>query len=195
VSKKRSNLVGREILKGVLWSGLFIVACGSPSFVPKIIPQISRLISYKIGKRRKSTAGRKKVYNAFEHLRRRGLIKAEWRNKQAYVFLTAKGKILAGKYQINDLRIEKPRKWDRLWRILIFDIKEKQKAKREALRGKLKQMGLYQLQKSVWVCPYNFFGEIKLLREFFGLNNGEMKIITAYEIENDKIIKKHFGLR
>lgn len=107
--KEKDNLC-KEILKGVLWSGLFVVTCGSPTFVPKIIPKISRLISFKLKKENGKYSGHRKVYNAFEYLRRKDLLKAQWRNKQVYIYLTAKGKKLAGKYQINDLRIKKPKK-------------------------------------------------------------------------------------
>ncbi|OGI25885.1 MAG: hypothetical protein A3J76_05130 [Candidatus Moranbacteria bacterium RBG_13_45_13] len=193
--KVKERYLTRSILKGILWSGLFVVACSSPKFVPKVLPQISRLIFPKKKKIAKSGKHERQTYDAFNYLRKKGLIRAIRKNKQVYIFLTGKGKKLAGKYQINDLEIKKPKKWDKLWRILVFDIREEQRAKREALRGKIRQLGLYQLQKSVWVYPYNFFSEIKLLREFFGLKNDEMKIITAYEIENDKDIKKYFGIR
>jgi len=77
---------------------------------------------------------------------------------------------------------------------LIFDIQDKQRIKREALRGKIKELGLCQIQKSVWVYPYDFKKEMILLREFFGLTNAEMKLITASEIENDELIKDFFKL-
>jgi hypothetical protein len=78
--------------------------------------------------------------------------------------------------------------------VLIFDVADKHKIKREALRGKLKDWNLCQLQKSVWVCPYDMHKEIEFLRQFFGLNKAEMAIITASDIENDYKLKKHFKL-
>jgi len=191
----KSTYIARSILKGVLWSGMFVVASSSPNFAVNILPQIAKRISYKL---KKSSGGKgpdKKFSNAFYYLKRRGLIEVQKKKGQIYIFLTKEGKKLAGKYQINDLQIEKPKKWDRLWRILIFDVEENSRIKRDALRGKIRKLGLYQLQKSVWVCPYSFMKEMRLLREFFGLNENEMKIITAYEIENDKPIKKYFNLK
>ncbi len=90
----------------------------------------------------------------------------DYRGKQLYITLTPEGRKEVGKYQIDDLEIKKPLRWDKKWRILIFDIKEKNKIKREALRGKIKQLGLYPLQKSVWVCPYKFYKEMDMLRRF-----------------------------
>jgi len=111
-----------------------------------------------------------------------------------YFSLSAEGKKKASKYKIDELKIKKSQKWDRKWHVLIFDIEDKHKIKREALRGKLKQLGLYQLQKSVWVCPYEFKKEMQLLRDFFGLESKEMKVINAFEIEDDTSLRKFFNL-
>ena len=128
-------------------------------------------------------------------MERKSLIKYEHQGKQVYISLTTEGKKRAGKYQIDDLEIKKPKKWDRKWRILIFDIKNKDKPKREALRGKIKELGLYQLQKSVWVYPHDFSDAAEILRKFFNLNNDEMQTISAFKIENDKNVKAFFNLK
>jgi DNA-binding transcriptional regulator PaaX len=137
---------------------------------------------------------KEKIQSAFYYLRSKGLVDIEYRGRQMYIALTEKGVKKAGKYQINDLKIAKAETWDQKWRILIFDISNKHKNKREALRGKLKQLNLFQLQKSVWVCPYEFQNVIKILRDFFGLTDDEMKVITASEIENDQRVRDYFEL-
>ena len=129
------------------------------------------------------------------HILGSATVKIEYRGKQIYVSLTKEGRKKAGKYQIDDLKIKKPWRWDKKWRVLIFDVKEEYKDKREALRGKLKDLGLFQLQDSVWVCPYGFQKEIDILREFFGFNSGELKIIEASRIEGEDEIKHFFNLR
>jgi DNA-binding transcriptional regulator PaaX len=128
-------------------------------------------------------------------LKNKGLLKMEYQGKQLHISLSEEGKKVAEKHQIDDLKIRKPKKWDKNWRILIFDIKEKKKIKREALRGKIIEFGLFQLQKSVWVYPYDFQKEIELLRNFFGLTDEEMQIVIASRIENDKTAKLFFGLK
>jgi len=136
----------------------------------------------------------KKFNNAFYYLKRNNLIKIEYRGNQMYFSLTEKGKKKAGKYKIDNLKIKPTKKWDKKWRVLIFDIEHAHKAKREGLRGKIRELGLYQLQKSVWVHPYEFKKEMNLLRDFFGLGANEMKVITASEIENDEPIREFFDL-
>ncbi|EKE10949.1 MAG: hypothetical protein ACD_15C00170G0001 [uncultured bacterium] len=119
----------------------------------------------------------------------------DYKKGQLFISLTKEGREKAKKYDIDFLEIKKPKKWDRKWRILIFDIADKHRVKREALRGKIKELGLFQLQKSVWICPYEFFKEVAVMRDFFGLSNEEMQIITATSIENDHDARIFFNLK
>lgn len=174
---------------GIFFAGVIPIA--APLFatlaIPKIIRYSKKIIRNKDNKR--------DLYNVFSRLKNAGLIKTVNKNGQIYISLTKEGKKKAGKYQINNLEIKKPPKWDKKWHILIFDIKDKQRMKREALRGKIKELGLFQLQKSIWIYPYNFKNEIVLLRSFFGLTEDEMQTITAYHIENDQRAKMFFDLK
>jgi len=179
------------ILKFLLVSGLIATACVSPRFASTVMRLMQKDVACK---NKFSKDNSKRFYSAFYYLRKKGMIDVRYEGRQMYISLTKEGKKKAGRFQIDDLKIKKPKKWDNKWRILIFDIQDKQKAKREALRGKLKEMDLYQLQKSVWVYPYDFKKEIVLLREFFGLEDGEMKIIEASKIENDEPLREFYKL-
>ena len=179
------------ILNGVLLSGGIAVASTSPYFVPRIMPEIIKYAKYKIRKRQKERA----FTSSFYYLRKNGYVNIDNRKGQIFISLTEEGKKKAGKYQINNLRIKQPKKWDKKWKILIFDIKDKQRIKREALRGKIKELGLFQLQKSVWIYPYDFYREMNLLRSFFKLTKDEMQIIFDAKIENDGDAKTFFNLK
>ncbi|HDZ85703.1 MAG TPA: hypothetical protein ENH35_04115 [Candidatus Moranbacteria bacterium] len=188
---KNKKEITKTVLKGILLAGGITVASTSPYFVSRVLPKIIKYARYR---EKRKEIEKKKFYNAFYKLKQQGLIKMDHHGKQIHISLTKEGQKRAGKYKIDGLKIKKPLRWDKKWRILIFDINEKSKIKREALRGKLKDLGLYQLQKSVWVCPYDFFKEIDLLRRFFGMKDDEMKIITASAIENDEKIRTFFNL-
>jgi len=188
--KEKAMRISKIILKGILLTGGIAIAATSPYFVPRIMPRIIRYAKYKLKKGRNN----KDLYNAFYYLRSKGFIKIENRRGQIFISLTKEGKKKAGRYQIDELKIKKPKIWDRKWRILIFDIPSKEKIKREALRGKIKELGLFQLQKSVWVCPYDFQNEIELLRSFFSLTKKEMKVIMALEIEEDREVRTFFRI-
>jgi len=93
------------------------------------------------------------------------------------------------------LEIKKPKKWDGMWRLVIFDIPQLRNAQRNAFRGKLIELGFVPLQKSIWICPYQCGDEMALLRDFFELSEKEIRLITAKNIENDSYFRKIFRLQ
>lgn len=96
-------------------------------------------------------------------------------------------------YQLNDMKIKTPKSWDGRWRIVIFDISNKYSHIRDIFRMRLNQLGLYQIQKSVYVSPYPCFDEVEFLRELYGVSF-TVKYILAQEIEDDDSLKAHFHL-
>lgn len=112
----------------------------------------------------------KRLLDSFSKLRRKGLVKMEYRGKQLYISLTPEGRKKASRLNIDDLEVVRTKTWDRQWRILLFDIEEDRKTTREALRGKLKELGFYPMQKSVWLHAFPCEKELSILKEFFGIN-------------------------
>ena len=78
----------------------------------------------------------------------------------AEIILTKDGDKKALIFKIDEMEIKKPAKWDGEWRIVIFDIPERFKKAREALRKKLKDLGFIKLQESVFAFPYECEDEI-----------------------------------
>ena len=106
--------------------------------------------------------------------------------------LTNKGKVKALTYHFQEMKI-KENQWDNKWRAVIFDIPEKVKASRNALRDKLKELGFYELQKSVFVFPYECKDEIDFIIEFFNLRKYVRYGIFDF-IDNDLHLRKVFHL-
>ena len=187
----KRNSLSRKVLTGILLTGAIYVAASSPYFALRLPKEISRYLKKR--KYLKDKYKDSKFNNSFYYLKRKGYLNIERKNKQIYISLTKQGKEKAGKYLIDDLEIKKPKKWDGKWRIVIFDIPNLARNKREALRGKLKELGFYKFQQSVWIHPHDCQKEIKLLREFFGLNEKELTLITG-EIEKDNFLIKLYKI-
>jgi len=181
--KPRSEIV-RDILKCLVIANAILIAATSPYFGVNILKALKNSKRYK----------KKRIADAFYRLRKEGLIKIKKVNQQIYISLTEEGKKKAGWLQIDALKINKPKKWDRKWRLVIFDIAQSRLTKREALRGKLKELGFYPLQKSVWIYPYLCEDEIQVLKDFFGLDIKEIRVITAERIGDDNFLRKIFKL-
>jgi len=106
--------------------------------------------------------------------------------------LTEKGKQRALTYHIEKMKIpEQP--WDRKWRLVVFDIPEKLRPARDTLRKKLKDLGFYELQKSVLVYPYECKNEIEFLVEFWNIRK-YVRYGILETIDNELHLKSHFKL-
>lgn len=91
------------------------------------------------------------ILQAIKRLREKGLIE--------YVDL---GKVVfkltdSGSDQVirSKLKLENKEVWDKIWRLVIFDIPEDQRLARDLLRFKLKEWGFVKIQRSVWATKKN----------------------------------------
>ena len=109
------------------------------------------------------------------------------------IVLTKEGRQKALQFQIDDIKIKKPKQWDGTWRMVIFDIPEKNKKAREALRRKIKELGFLELQKSVFVCPFECEDEIDFIVEVFQLRP-YVRFIRASSFTNEEQLKIKFGI-
>lgn len=126
-------------------------------------------------------------------LREQKLVKIDYTNEQTVVRITEKGRMRALRYKLTEMAVKTPKRWDKKWRLVIFDIPEKYKRMREIFRHQLQVMGFYPLQKSVWMHPYPCFNEIEFLRQIYhvGIN---VTYIVAESIEETEDLKEHFKL-
>lgn len=109
------------------------------------------------------------------------------------IVLTKEGQKRALKFKLDEMEIKKPTKWDGEWRIIIFDIPEKFKKAREALRGKLKELGFAKLQQSVFVSPYECEDEIDFIVEVFQIRSW-VRFMRVKSFTNEEQVKIKFGL-
>ena len=58
---------------------------------------------------------------------------------------------------------------------------------------KIKDLGFYQMQKSVWVCPYECEDEILLIAEIYQVQK-HIEIITAEKILHENLVRQAFNL-
>jgi hypothetical protein len=173
----------KELLKYLLVAG--IVAAGSV-----FSPQLPYTILCRILSHRK--INKKKSSDCFRYLLKRKLITLERNGHDTSIILTPEGKKRAGKYQIDELQIMHPKKWDGKWRVVIFDIPSHSDFVRNVFRKKLKELGFYLMQKSAWVYPFECKKEISLLRDFLGADEKQVRVLEINHIENDHFLRNAF---
>ncbi|MEK7139813.1 MAG: hypothetical protein AAB805_00650 [Patescibacteria group bacterium] len=109
------------------------------------------------------------------------------------ITLTEKGKRRALTYDIENMSIPRPKKWDGKWRVVLFDIPEKYKKTRDLFRIHIRSLGFYEFQKSVFVHPFECIDEIEYLVKFHNIGS-HVRFILAEAIDDETSLKHHFGL-
>jgi len=107
--------------------------------------------------------------------------------------LSREGRRVALSYDIENMGVRRPDRWDGKWRIVMFDVPEPLKKVRDSLRMHFKSMGFYEFQKSVFVHPYPCAKEIEYIIEFYEVRK-YVRFIVASDIDNALELRKHFKL-
>lgn len=107
------------------------------------------------------------------------------------LYLTKKGEERALAFAFDDFKIKKTQK-DGYWRIVMFDIPNKNKWARDIFRQKLREMGFYQLQESVFILPYQCEKEVILLAEILNIVNF-IYLIKTQDFNSYKKLREMFN--
>ena len=84
--------------------------------------------------------------------------------------------------------------WDNKWRLVFFDIPEKYRWGRDSLRKKLKELGFFELQKSVFIFPYECKDEVDFIIEYYGIRKHVRYGVFDF-IDNESHLKDYFKLK
>lgn len=185
--KGKTTLV--DILKGLALGATIILVLSSPSGARRLIEEVKHELKWRNRKNLRRQEMLKKLY----YLRHKKLIAFKEHKGVTEIVLTEAGRRAVLRYDIETLKLTIPRQWDGHWRLVFFDIPEFLKAARGALTHKLKELGFLQLNKSVWVYPYECHKEIEFVSEFF-LVGKYVHYATTASITNDYLLRQKFNL-
>lgn len=175
-----------EIAKGVLKFVVIAGAIGMLLAAPNMA-QVLRLFGAKTARERY------RAKRSLAHLKKKRFVHVFKRKGQTVVEVTDAGRKKSLQHDFEDIHIEHPMKWDGMWRIIAFDIPQKHWRARQAITRKLKKVGFYPLQKSVFVYPYDCREETDFIGEVFNIR-GYIRYIEARKIEGEEDLRKYFSL-
>ncbi|MDO8617335.1 MAG: CRISPR-associated endonuclease Cas2 [Candidatus Uhrbacteria bacterium] len=135
-----------------------------------------------------------RVKQAFYRLDKKGHLIIRQTSAGWAITLTEKGRLELLAYELGQKQLQKRKHWDGKWHCLMFDIPEKQRTVREQVRKLLGKFGFHRLQDSVWVFPYECREVLDLLRTKYQIR-AEALYVVVESLENDRWLKKHFGLK
>ncbi len=133
------------------------------------------------------------IDSVFKKLLTKGHIEIKNSTHGKIVTLTDEGKMVLARMLIKSPDDRPHKRWDRRWRMVVYDIKEKRRGTRVMLQRTLRTFGFYQLQASVWVYPYECEALLILLKADFKIGRDVLYAVVE-KIEGDEKIKEYFSL-
>lgn len=178
---------------------LLLVGAGSFLAASVLMPGLPLLAKPFWDKKREEEANAWKKFNKW---RLRQVLKRLYDQKLVEIYetgegytvkVTEKGRRRLLKYNLDDL-ILTDKKWDKKWRIIIYDVDESKKTLRNVFQKMLRKLEFLQLQKSVYLTPYPCENEVEYLRQIYGIGR-EVVLLTITGLENEQAYKEYFGLK
>ena len=134
------------------------------------------------------------IQRGLYNLKTSGYVKLEQQSSGALQWsVTQKGWARVKDITIETVLIPQPKKWDRIWRVVIFDMPVTHNKARTAFRAKLKDLGFVQIQKSVWAYPYPCEQEVLFVADFFSVRR-YIEIMEVHRFLHEARLWAHFKL-
>lgn len=175
-------------------SVLTVVAAAGVLGVALLIPGVLQLFTrgLKASQYHRRQAFPTDVRAAVKSLAKRGLVKVYQSQGETVIRLTDVGHKELLKYRLQEKMLTHKR-WDGKWRLIIFDIQERQRRARDRIRQELQSFGLIKLQESVWAYPYDCEEIVTLLKTENRVSKNVLYVVAG-DIEGDAWLRGHFKL-
>lgn len=138
--------------------------------------------------------GAARVREALKRLRLQGCVRYDARDSRTPVVLTKRGMARISRLQFRDI-LEGKRRWDYLWRVVLFDIPERLRPLRSTLVYDLTMARFFPLQKSVFVCPFPCEKEVRELCARLRIRKYVIFATTASLGKDEERVWQHFFSR
>jgi len=185
-SSKRRVRVG-EVAKAVL---MVIAAAGIVS-AAIVAPNALQILAPFFKKKKYSS--KQAVKRTLDSLIRSGLVKRTLDSHGVPFLELSKKGVWEISIRKGIMSSTNQKKWDGYWRVVIFDVPNAKGSIRSELRRGMKLFGFKQLQKSVWVYPYECSQFIELLKSHLEVSQ-DVLVMEAASIENDRHLRKEFKI-
>ncbi|MEK7162131.1 MAG: hypothetical protein AAB729_05595 [Patescibacteria group bacterium] len=173
--------------------GVATISLVAPNLLQALKPLLKKKTRHGVGANR----GQKDVARTFYYLKRHGYIKFRPVAGDVEVSLTNAGKERLQHINFQYLSVGKRTKWDCKWWQTAADIPTlSHRTGADLLRKKLKRMGFFPLQRSLWFFPFDPRAEIEFICRHYGIE----QFVTVMEInrldeEDENQLKNYFMSR
>ena len=172
-------------------AALAVVAIGVVVFIASTAPNAAQLLRFFPGYK-KGARFNFRIKSVLSRLATKGLVVFVEKGGKRYARITEDGKHMLN-LETARMQVVKKKRWDRRWRLVIFDIPERRRSVRIRLRKFMVSCGFERLQDSVWAYPYDCEDLIALVKAEFRIGADALYLIVE-QMEHDKHLREHFHL-
>ena len=172
-------------------TALAVVAISVVVFIASTAPNVTQLLRFFPGYK-KGARFNFQIKSVLSRLATKGLVMFVEKDGKRYARITEEGKHMLD-LETARMQVGKKKRWDRRWRLVIFDIPERRRSVRIRLRKFMASCGFERLQDSVWAYPYDCEDLIALVKAEFRIGADALYLIVE-QMEHDKHLREHFHL-
>jgi len=178
--KQGAQTLGNILLAGIAIAGVMGVAIVAPNamqILKYVLPEDDMKRHYKY-----------RANHSLKKLITNGYVQEKITDGRKTFFLTIKGKL-----RHESLKEKKHKRWDGKWRLVSFDVYEKNRRKRDLLRQELQAYGFKMVHQSMWAYPYPCDEYIGLLKSDLSFGKNVQYMLVEY-IDAHIELKEMFSL-
>jgi DNA-binding transcriptional regulator PaaX len=138
-------------------------------------PNATQGFKYILRKAKKNNINHQRI---LAELKRQGLVHILQDGEYVRYTITPAGAYRLQQLIIDEIKITIPKKWDKKWRIVSYDIPVAQSKQRMAFANKLKSFNFTMIQKSVWAHPAPCFEQLEQLAGYYNV----LRYCTLFEV-------------
>lgn len=171
-------------------AGAITIAAMAPNLIWALGKIAKDIKSVKFNQKEKT----KKVAQTLYYLKRHNLIKFKPEKGDFWISLTDFGKKRLAKTGFYALSVPKQKKWDGKWWQVAADIPTlTHRAGADLLRQKLKNMGFYSLQRTLWFYPFDPRKELEFICQHYGVGQFVTVMeVSRMDMDDEKKLKDYF---
>lgn len=168
--------VGQVVLATIAMAGIATIAVTMPNALGALT-----LFNKKRSPNREFTKKERdrQIAKTYYYLKQSGYIRMRRTKGDFKLLLTRLGRKLLRKLNFKTLIIKRDKQWDGKWWQVAADIPtKKHKAGADMMRQKLKDLGLFSLQRTLWFYPFDPRDEIEFITNHYGIG----RFVTVMEV-------------
>lgn len=188
--------MGRTSDKTVVINGILdVLLAGSLLSAALVAPNLAGVLSKSYMSRLDHQRRQRELRDTLHYMKRKQIVVISESDGDLVVSITSKGRKRVYRAKFEEASIPVPERWDKKWRIVIFDIPEKNGNARRVLTMKLKELGFQMIQKSVWVHPFPCLEQIEIIKYVYPEISPHLVLLETDTIDvHDNLVQRFRNL-